>query len=354
MSYINADDLKEYIIENNCIFTILDSLGCHDIKEYQEEWRAALPDGTNKTAICVKKNNLSSAIRSSEKNEYGDIFTLTMAIKGFGFGKANKYLHNILNLRYSYTNNKQEEKNDPLSVFKKIKRKKHIIDQDIPIYDSSCMKEYTDLPYIGWVREGIMPNICKRFNIGYSYDKKRIIIPWRKWDGDKDDYIGVVGRTTVQNYEMFDIPKYFSIIPFKKSYTLYGLNENYKYIQEAGYVNIFESEKSVLKRCSRLDNTGVAVGSHTLSQEQLKILIGLNVNIVIIYDKDVKEEDVYKECEKFYNIRNVYFVIDRWDLLGEKESPADKENKVFNFMWKHKIKYDEKYHNKYKRLVEEK
>ena len=44
------------------MFTILESLGCHDIKEYQGEWRAALPEGTNKTAVCVKKNNLSSAI----------------------------------------------------------------------------------------------------------------------------------------------------------------------------------------------------------------------------------------------------------------------------------------------------
>ena len=74
----------------------MESLGCHDIKEYQGEWRAALPDGTNKTAVCVKKNNLSSAIRCGDGNKMGDIFTLVMEIKNIPFGKANKYLHKIL------------------------------------------------------------------------------------------------------------------------------------------------------------------------------------------------------------------------------------------------------------------
>lgn len=328
---------------------------CHGLHEYPTEWRAALPQGNNKTAICVKKDTLSVAIRSSEENKRGDIFTLVMTIKGISFGKANKYLHNILGLKYSYSkSDNKDNKKDPLAIFKKVKRQKYTIDKDVPVYDDSCMKEYIDLPYIGWVREGIMPSVCKRFNIGYSYDKRRIIIPWKKWDGDNNEYIGIVGRTTVPNYEMFDIPKYFGIIPFQKGCTLYGLNENYKYIQEAGYVNVFESEKSVLKRCSRLDNTGVAVGSHALTQKQLKILIGLNVDIVIIYDKDVKEEEIYKECERFYRIRNVFFVIDRWELLDDKESPADKQNNIFNFMWKHKIKYDETYHNKYKKLVKKK
>ena len=41
-----------------------------------------------------------------------------------------------------------------------------------------------------WIREGVMPFACKRFNIGYSYDRKRIVIPERKWDGDDNDYIG--------------------------------------------------------------------------------------------------------------------------------------------------------------------
>ena len=179
----------------------MESLGCHDIKEYQGEWRAALPDGTNKTAVCVKKNNLSSAIRCGDGNKMGDIFTLVMEIKDFSFGKANKYLHKVLGLTYTYNSKeKEEEKNDPLQIFKKVRKKRHTLDKDVPIYDDSCMKEYVDLPYIGWIREGVMPFACKRFNIGYSYDRKRIVIPERKWDGDDNDYIGETATFYVNAY----------------------------------------------------------------------------------------------------------------------------------------------------------
>ena len=79
--HINADKLKEYITEKQCIEQILLSLGCHGLHEYPTEWRAALPQGTNKTAVCVKKDTLSVAIRNAEGNKHGDIFTLVMTLK---------------------------------------------------------------------------------------------------------------------------------------------------------------------------------------------------------------------------------------------------------------------------------
>ncbi len=329
----------------------MESLGCHDIKEYQGEWRAALPEGTNKTAVCVKKNNLSSAIRCAGGNKMGDIFTVVMDIKNLSFGKANKYIHKLLGLNYTYkSSNKDEEKNDPLQIFKKVKRKRHTLDKDIPIYDDSCMKEYVDLPYIGWVREGVMPFACKRFNIGYSYDRKRIVIPERKWDGDDNEYIGVSGRTTIENYEMLDIPKFFKLSnTYPKGINVYGLNENYKTIQEAGYTIVMESQKSVLKRYSRKDETGTAIGNCEFTEEQVKILISLNVEICICLDEGIPLQHIRKECEKFYRIRKVSYMFDRWGLLkkGSKDSPADMENKVFNFMFKHRTIYDSKEHDEY-------
>ena len=355
-SGINANELKEYIIENNCVEQILISLECHDIKSYSAEWRAALPQGTNKTAICIKKDTLSVAIRSSEINEHGDIYTLVMSIKNISFGKAVKYLHEILGLKYSYQkNNDKDNKKDPLAIFKKVKRQRYIIDKDIPIYDNSCIKEYVPLPYIDWVREGIMPGVCKKFNIGYSFDHKRIIIPERKWDGDGDEYIGVSGRTTVPNYEMFDIPKYVKMSKtYPKGLNVYGLNENYKSIQKAGFVVVAESQKSVLKRVSRADETMVSLGSCELTEEQVKILIGLNVEIVIALDEGISLNHIRKECDKFYPIRKISYIYDKWDLIpkGSKNSPADMPNKIYNFLLKHRIPYDEAEHRRYKEWQE--
>lgn len=356
---MNADELKEYISEHDYIPKILESLECHDIKEYQNEWRAALPDKTNKTAVCVKKESLSSAIRTSGGNKSGDIFTLVMEIRGITFGNANRYLHKLLGIQYIYNRKKQDkiDTNDPLRIFKKVRRRHKTVNIDIPIYDDTCVREYINLPYIEWVREGIMPFTCERFNIGYSYDRKRIVIPERKWDGDDNEYIGVSGRTTIKNYELLDIPKYFKLSDtYPKGLNVYGLNENYKAIQEAGYTVVMEGQKSVLKRHSRKDCTGTAIGNCELTDTQVKILISLNVEICICLDEGIDINHIRKECEKFYRIRKVSYMYDRWHLIpkGSKDSPADMNNKTFNFMFKHRIIYDESEHKKYLEYVNKK
>lgn len=324
---------------------ILLDLECHGLREYASEWRAALPQGTNKTAICIKKVTLSTVIRNSEGSKQGDIFTLVMMIKNISFGKANRYIHELLGLKYSYSKtDRKGEINDPLAIFKKVKRRKHIIDTDVLVYDDSCMKEYVNLPYIGWIREGVMPFACKKFNIGYSYDRKRIVIPERKWDGDDNEYIGISGRTTVENYEMFDIPKFYKLSDtYPKGINVYGLNENYGTIQEAGYVVVLEAQKSVLKRYSRKDGAAVAIGNCELTEEQVRILISLNVEIVIALDEGIDINHIRQECDKFYPIRKVSYIFDRWGLIenGSKDSPADKQNKIYNFLLKHRTVYDE-------------
>ena len=151
----------------------------------------------------------------------------------------------------------------------------------------------------------------------------------------------------MKTYEEFDIPKYFPLIKYSKSLNLYGLQENYNGIQTKNQVVVYESEKSVLKRFTRLDETGVAVGSHSLSEEQIRILIGLNVDITIAYDKDIPLQHIRSECEKFYGIRNINYIFDKRGLLKEKESPADAHNRIFEYLLKNKIKYDEKEHELY-------
>ena len=103
---MNANDLKEYIIDNNLVQQILESLDCEHIKEYDKEWRSALPQKSNKTAVCVKKDTLKVNIRSGEGNECGDIYTLVMHIKNISFGKSVKYLHDVLGLKYEFNNTK--------------------------------------------------------------------------------------------------------------------------------------------------------------------------------------------------------------------------------------------------------
>lgn len=350
---MDACDLTQYIIDNNRIEEVLDGLGCYKIKKYNNEYRCACDKYPNPTSIRIK-DTLKVKVFSQD-SYYGNIFTLTMDLKEIDFFNATKYIHSILKIPFEYRKRKDVDvKVDILDIFKKVKKKMPTFDkQDIDIYEESVCDEFVKLPYIGWVREGIMPYTQDEFGIGYSKKTNRVILPHRYWCGDKSKYVGVIGRTLNKHYDMLDIPKYFPLISFPKSMNIYGLNENYEHIQKAGYVNVFEAEKSTLKRHSLLDKTGTSICSHDMSQEQANILISLDVDIIIQMDKDVSEQHVWGICEKFYRVRNVYYVYDSLGLLKEKESPADKPNKVYNVLWNRKIKYDESYHKKYLEYIKE-
>ena len=233
-----------------------------------------------------------------------------------------------------------------LSVFTNYLSHNQSIDvADIAVLDESVLNEYVPIEYIGFLREGITPYACKKFNIEYSYRRKRIIIPQKLWSTGQ--IIGINARTTVDGYEQFGINKYNFTKGYNKSINIYGLWENYKSIKRKGYCCVFESEKSVLKRYSQFDETAVALSGKFISEEQKRILIGLNVDIILCLDNDVDINEIYNLCEKFYGIRNVYFVKDIEGKLGKKDSPADACNDIYEELLNNKIKYTEELHKQF-------
>jgi len=353
---MTANELIQYIIDNDKILNILEDLGCHHLKEYSKEYRCGLPTHSSKDAISVKKETLKTKVFQSDSNIIrGNIFTLCQTIKNYSFSEANRYIHNLFGLEYKFKFNKKNDTDfkDPLEIFKKVKKKKYTDINNLDVINEDCLSEYIPYIHIEWVREdGIMPWTSKVFNIGYSVNKKRIVIPHRYWSGEKNDYVGVIGRTIIKEWEMLDIPKYFPLKNFPKSMNIYGLQENYQTIQEAGYCVLYEAEKSVLKRHSRNDGTGVAVCCHDISDEQVKILIGLNVDVVIAFDKGISIEHIRSACDRFYGIRTVYYIYDKYGLLKEKESPADATNRIYTYLLKYKTLYDEKERREYLKWLE--
>lgn len=356
-------ELKKYIYENNKIEYILSEIGCGNIKYHanKDYYSCSNFNGDNPTAINVTNNKYLNVINWTRQKEFcegSDIITLTQYNKQCSFVDAIKYLHNILNLEYKWKKNSQKQKDkkendDPLYIFKKIKRARKKVDvEDIHILDEEVLDEFIPLLYIEWLREGIMEQTRKKFGLAYSYKRKRIIIPHRHWL--TGELVGMNMRTTIDNYDELDISKYWITPTYQKQLNLYGLYENYDAIQKAGYVVIYESEKSVLKRDSLCDSTGVAISGHSLSDEQVRILIGLNVDIIISMDNDVPIEEIRHMASKFYHIRNVYYTSDKWNLLGQKDSIADMPNKIFNFLMKYKVKFDEKEHKEYLKSLEKK
>lgn len=358
---MTVEELKEYIYKENKIEYILESIGCHSIKYHPNKEYYSCGnisnkdgDGDNKNAINIKNNrylNCHNYTREKYFDEHSDLISLVQYNKNFNFQEALKYIHKLLGLKFSYKLEEKKEKIDPLYIFKKVKCSKKKLDvADIEVLEEEVLNDFVPYIHISWYREGIIPRTIDKFQLGYSYRRSRVIIPIRYWL--TGELIGITGRTMVENYDMFDIPKYFAIRPYNKSNNLYGLYENFNAIQEAGYCVVTEPEKGVLKRHSRLDETCVAVGCHDISDEQARILIGLNVEIIIAMDKDIDINHIRYCCEKFYRIRNVSYIYDKWDLLGKKDSPTDATNKIYEFLFKYRIKYDEKEHREYLKSLE--
>lgn len=349
---MTVSELKTYIYENNKIEYILEQLNCHHIQYHsvKEYYSCANPDGDRINAVTVKNNEYLNVVnytrnisKNADKSKGIDIIDLICLYKSCDFKTSIKWLHKLFGLTYFYhtdkeKNDKYENKIDPLDIFKRVKKKRYKVDvSNIEIIDEEILNDFVPNIHIKWFKEGIIKRTIDKFQLGYSYRRQRCIIPIRYWL--TGELIGIAGRTMIENFDMFDIAKYLAIKPYQKTLNLYGLWENYDSIQKAGCVVVYESEKSVLKRHSRLDETGVAVGCHDISDEQVRILIGLNVDIIIAMDNDVPQDKITVLCKKFKGIRNVYYIKDEWKLLGEKDSPADAHNKVFEFLLKHKKKY---------------
>lgn len=349
---MTVNEIKKYIYDNQRVEYILEVLGCHNIK-YQHRhnyFSASFPDGDNLQGINIDNSeylNYRSFSRNVSYKDGKDLISLIEYIRGLSFIEALRYLHNVLHLEYRYASKPIAQKNkyDPLEVFKKIRRGYSNDVVQSQVLDETVLKNHPPLLHIDWFREGIMPWTAEKFEIKYSYENQRIVIPHRYWS--TGELVGLNMRTTVDQYEELGIPKYWITPAYQKTNNLFGVYQNYAHIQKAGYVVVYESEKSVLKRDSLGDYTGVALSGKTISSEQARILIGLNVDIIISMDEGVTLQEIRGLCSMFYHIRNVYYTYDTSNLLEKKESIADKPCKVYDILFRNKVKYDSKEHREY-------
>lgn len=353
MIIIDSITLKKYIHDNDKIAFVLESIGCKNIKyhSFKGYFTCANYNGDNPTAINVFKNdyiNVKNWTREKDFNEKSDIISLVQYNRKCDFRAALKYLHDILGLEMGYFSKKiSKQKKDPLLLFERIRDKTNIENRsiDFQYLDENILNGYVPMLHIDWFNEGITYPTANKFGLLYSYRQNRMIIPLREWSTGK--LLGTNSRTMAKHWKEFGIKKYYITPSYPKSYNLFGLYEHYDEIKKLGYVIVYESEKSVLKRDSLLDYSGVALSGHTMSDEQVRILIGLNVDIIIALDTDIPLQVVRDMCENFYGIRNVFYTVDKYNLLKEKECIADKSNKIFNYCFKYKVKYDKTEHQEY-------
>lgn len=305
---------------------ILEEIGCLKIKLVKDNFKFANDDEGNCTGLGNSLNVHTLSYCSYSHNIRGDILTLVSYKRNTDLGGAVKWLADFLGLDWSYT--PKAEVTLPFNAFFLEFEKIREDTFNYKTYDESVVRFYEECGLsLYWIKDGISALTQEHFRIGYDPYSGRTTIPWFDEIGRCIGFQGRLDRVEVKDWEC----KYLPVIPFSKGSALYGLYQAYKHIQDKGEVFIVESEKSVLKAYEMGIYNVVAIGCHSLSPRQIKIIKSLAVDVIICYDSDVPLQECIDEA-MLCKIDNIFFqnsvmVLDM-EGLGEKVCVFDLESNI--------------------------
>lgn len=322
--------MKEYILENGYVETILENLGCHHIKDKGDYITCGNADGgDNPCAVTVYLNTNLTVVnytRSLNNKKCHDIFDLAEFYLKINFFETVKQLCDWISLDY------YKDWNEDLP--EAIRLTKLLLELDSGVNteeDNAPLKPIPEVilsyyyPYVNnmFKKDGISYEVQKLFEIGYDDFTNRITIPIRD---ELNNLVGVKGRLFQEELREDDL-KYLYIEPCNRSRILYGLNLSLPYIQKEQCVYVVESEKGVMQLWSMGIRNCIATGGKKVSQAQIDMLSRLCVKIIFCFDKDVEQSEIEELADRFIESVNIYALIDKDNILDEKESPSDVPDK---------------------------
>ena len=326
-------DLKEEILNRELISDILAEIGCHHIRDKGDYIQAGNRDGDNPSSIVVYKNEYISCInytRQITKNgRTADIFDLIAYVEDCSFAEAMKFVCGVAGIDYY---GEREDLPESLQILRMLKDM-NIGDDD---EDNSPVKPISEkilsyyLPYPNkmFEEDGISLEVQEEFEVGYDTQSNYITIPIRDSLGA---LVGVKGRYFGEPDELYT--KYTYLEKCNKSKILYGCWQNKDYIKNSNSIYIVESEKAVQQLATIGVRNVVSTGGKTISRTQVELITRTGCAPILALDKDVDEEELNDIASMFMDGITVYAIIDKDDILEEKESPSDDSAK-----WLHLVK----------------
>jgi DNA primase len=331
-------DLKEEIINRELISDILSEIGCHHIQDRGEYYTCGNRDGDNPRAIVVYKNEYigcTNYTRQITKNgRSADIFDLIAYAEDCSFAEAMKFVCNLANIDYY---GGTQELPESLQIIRMLKEMSISEDDE----DNTPVKPISEkvlsyyLPYGNkmFENDGISLEVQQEFEVGFDPCSGYITIPIRDSLGT---LCGCKGRYFGEPDEWHT--KYTYIEKCNKGRILYGYWQNREHIKNSKTLFIVESEKAVQQLATMGYRNSVSTGGKTISRHQIELIVRTGCTPIFAYDKDVQEDELTKNASMFIDGINIYAIIDKDNILDEKESPSDSPQK-----WQHLIK-----HNVYK------
>ena len=324
---MDIEILKEHILENNFIPTILEELGCHHIRKKDGYFQCANPDGDNTTAVCVYENTNLTTINytrdiSNGKNIHTDLISLVEFYKNESFPYAVKWICDVLDIDY-YSNLDED-------LPKSLQLTKMLVEMQSVDTDTETEKPLKPIPekilsyfepYVNdmFCEDGVGYDTQVEFEIGYDEFTNRITIPIRD---DLGNLVGIKARYFYRQVPE-DEQKFMYIEKCARSQILYGLYKTINFIKKAQRVFVVEAEKGVQQLYDKGYFEAVATGGSKISKSQIDKLTRLCVPIIFVFDKDITKEELDDIASRFIDGTEVYALIDTIGILNEKESPTD-------------------------------
>ena len=294
-----------------------------------------------------------------------DVFEIVQSALGVGFREALDYVVKFFGIReLGFDSQSTPELTDDWDIFRRIQ------DYDEGNEDNTESGEQAlgDIPenlleYFyplaapqEWQKDGISIDVMRAYGIRIDTALQKIISAHRDVNGK---LAGIRGRS----YDPRDLEsgkKYMPVFIEKTIYNhplgknLYGLYNNKDVIARTRKAYVAEGEKSVLQLATMygLDNCfAVATCGSSFSKEQMKLLLDLGVNEIILgFDREFEggrgapdtveyEQKLLKIVSPLLPYVNVSVIMDYDHILPQKKmSPTDAGKEIFEKLYHQRVR----------------
>ena len=321
------NEIKAELLKNtDAIVTLLECFDFAHIKPSRKEIRLARDERGGQNISIKLENNENIFVSDFARGVSKDIFSYIIQEKGVTFREVIQTTKKILGLGDDW----RPKQTSSLfgGIYSNISRPNKEV--KLKVYKESALDKYERCGNLRFLRDGISLDAQKFWDIRFSIEDNRIIIPIRN---EYSDLVGAKGRLNGDADE--ENPKYLYAVPVAMSQLLYGYSENYEYLYGNDII-VVESEKSVMQAWDFGVRNIVALGSNSLSEKQTKLLLQLQPKrIIIAMDEGLAFEQTKRNADMIKNLCTMFTPeVWYWDAdqdldILPKSSPTDSGKEKF-------------------------
>lgn len=328
-------DIKKKLIEApDKIIDMLETYNFCHINLRPNEIRFARDEQGGQNISIRLQNNDFVNVNDFARSFRGDIFGYIIQERSITFREVLQQTKKILGLGDDWR--PQERRALFGGIYERIYKQSEYTPKT---YDESVLDQYQKCGNLLWLQDGISLEAQRFYDVCFDIVENAIIFPWR------DCYGSIMAIKSRYNGEPPEgMSKYYYPIGGNISSSFFNYSQCYQHLYNND-VYIFESEKSCMKAWGWGIKNTLAIGSHSLSPTQCKLLLQLQPKtIYLMLDSDLDLSETKKNADLIKNYAKMRSVdIKFWDWrdnlgLGPKSSPVDSDINEWNYILQNEIR----------------